>query len=89
MLANTSPEVGGIDQVERKAWRLGVRVAEDLQQADDVRRASQVAQDLDLSAEAVLLHGLHDLDGAGRAVTLVDGLFNAAMTPRDCGKGAR
>ena len=67
------------DKVKDKDGRLGVGVAHDLGQSDDVGPAGDVAQDLDLALQARLLHGPHDLDDAARPRVAVDRLEHLAV----------
>ena len=54
-------EVGVVDEFEDQAGRLRLRVSNNVEQADDVRPAGEVLQNLDLALDLLLLDWLEDL----------------------------
>lgn len=76
-------EVGVVDVLEDERGRLALRVADDVEEGDDVGAAGEVLQDLDLALDLLLLDGLEDLDDAFLVVDDVDafehfGVFSSA-----------
>ena len=53
-----------VDKFEDDRRRLGLRIPHDVEQADDVRSAGQVLQDLDLTLDLLLLDRLQYFDDA-------------------------
>lgn len=47
-----------------EAWYFRCRVAHNIEQSDYVRTTSEVLEDLDLTLDLLLLHGLQDFDDA-------------------------
>ena len=67
-------EVGVIDELKDERGRLALRVADDVEQGDDVGPAGEVLQNLDLALYLLLLDGLEDLDDAFLVVDDIDAL---------------
>jgi hypothetical protein len=65
-----------------------LRVADHIQERNDIGPASQILQDLDFSLDLLLLDGLEDLDYALLVVNDVDafedfGVFPSSCTPQE------
>jgi len=76
-------EVGVINVLEDKGRGFGLRVADDIEESDDVGTAGEVLQDLDLALDLLLLNGLEDFNDAFLVVDDVEafedfGVFTAA-----------
>jgi len=87
-------EVGVVDVLEDERRRLALRVADDVEEGDDIGAAGEVLQDLDLSLDLLLLDGLENLDDAFLVVDDVDALkdfrvFSSAWLGRAGQPGAR
>lgn len=67
-------EIGVVDCLEDQARSLALVVPNNVEQSYDIRTASKVLKNLDLSLNLLLLHGLEDLDNAFLVVDNVDAL---------------
>jgi uncharacterized protein (DUF433 family) len=67
-------EIGVVDCLENQARSLALVVPNNVEQSYDVRTASKILENLDLSLDLLLLHGLQDLDNAFLVVNDVDAL---------------
>ena len=74
-------EVRVVHVLEDQARRLRLRVADDVEQLDDVRPAAHVLQYLYLAFDLLLLDGLQDLDHAFGVVRDVDPLEHLGVLP--------
>mmetsp|Transcript_37563 Transcript_37563/g.103657 ORF Transcript_37563/g.103657 Transcript_37563/m.103657 type:complete len:272 (-) Transcript_37563:16-831(-) len=72
-------EFSVVDILKDERRRLGLRVAHNIQELDDVGAAAQVLQDLDLALDLLLLHRLQDLDDNLCVVCDVDPLEHLAV----------
>jgi hypothetical protein len=57
-------EVDVVNVLEYQRWRLGMRIAHNVQELDDVGTTTEVLQDLDFTSNLLLLDRLQDLDDA-------------------------
>jgi len=72
-------EIRIVDGFKDQTWRLGGGIPRDIQQLDDVGPTAEILQDLDLTADLLLLDGLEDLDDALLIVGHVDSLEDFAV----------
>mmetsp|Transcript_12929 Transcript_12929/g.36903 ORF Transcript_12929/g.36903 Transcript_12929/m.36903 type:complete len:382 (-) Transcript_12929:17-1162(-) len=77
-------EVGVVHVLEDEGGGLALRVADDVEELDDVGSAAHVLEDLDLALDLLLLDGLKDLDDALGVAPDVDSLEDlAVLAPPD------
>ena len=77
-------EVGVVHVLEDEGGGLALRVADDVEELDDVGTAAHVLEDLDLALDLLLLDRLQDLDDALGAAPDVDALEDfAVLAPPD------
>lgn len=67
-------KIGVVDSFKDQAGSLALVVPNNVQQSYNVGTASKVLEDLDLSLNLLLLHGLEDLDNAFLVIHDVDAL---------------
>lgn len=67
-------EIGVVDSLKHQARSLALVVPNNVEQSYDVRTASKILENLDLSLNLLLLHGLENLDNAFLVVDNVDAL---------------
>ena len=61
-------EVRVVDVLEYQGGGLGLWVADDIQQFDDIRPSAEVLKDLDLPFDLLLLYGLENFDDTFRSI---------------------
>jgi hypothetical protein len=66
------PEISVVDCLKDQAGSLALVVPNNVEQSYDVGAASKILENLDLSLDLLLLHGLEDLDNAFLVVDDVD-----------------
>jgi hypothetical protein len=77
-------EVGVVHVLEDEGGGLALRVADDVEELDDVGSAAHVLEDLDLALDLLLLDGLQNLDDALGIAPDVDALEDlAVLAPPD------
>jgi len=67
-----APKVRVVYELEDERGRLALRVANDIEEGDDVGAAGKVLQNLDLALDLLLLDGLEHLDDAFLVVVDID-----------------
>ena len=77
-------EVGVVHVLKDEGGGLALRVADDVEELDDVGTAAHVLEDLDLALDLLLLDGLEDLDDALGVAPDVDALKDlTVLAPTD------
>ena len=69
-------EVGVVDSLKDQAGGLALVIPNNVQQSNNVRTACEILENLDLSLNLLLLHGLEHLDNAFLIIDNVDAFEN-------------
>jgi hypothetical protein len=69
-------EVGVVDSLEDQAGSLALVIPNNVQQSHNIGTASEILENLDLSLNLLLLHGLEHLDNAFLIIDNVDAFEN-------------
>ena len=79
-------KVGIIDVFEDEGWCLGLTIADDVEEGDDVGAAGEVLEDFDFALDLLLFHGLEDFDDAFLVVDYIDAFEDFAVFTATCNK---